>query len=156
MLKNCSQLLCSFALWVCFPTPQLHQRNQPDPVYINNGTACTHHLFWVFNKRSIVANKWFAVRCYSGRRRRRSCPADDDDDDVVHICSIIKLLLLYGAAVYEYMHTMLFGAGVADVSHENIKQRRKERFAFISTRNDNFLDKLCGTWWNERKKKRKW
>lgn len=34
--------------------------------YINNGTACTHHhhLFWVFNKRSIVANKWFGVcRC---------------------------------------------------------------------------------------------
>lgn len=53
---------------------------------------------------------------------------------------------------------MPFGAGVADVSHENIEQRRKNdshscKHEQKKTRNDNFLDKLCGTWWNGRARK---
>lgn len=63
------------------------------------------------------------VCCYSRRRRR---PADDDDDgDAVHTRSIIKIISLYWAAVYDYSHIMPFGAGVADVSHENSEKRRK-------------------------------
>lgn len=95
------------------------------------------------------------VCCYSRRRRR---PADDDDDDdAVHTRSIIKFYhcierpstttatscRLVQAWLTFHMRTA-----------KNAERTIRIRVNIKNTRNDNFLDKLCGTWWNERARKK--